>query len=94
MQEHEKSIITLVIIGGVIGLGKLFISSEPMTIRIVLGRTILGMATSLMAGVILIQIPNINPLALIGLACTIAILGSAFIEEYLKKNLKKWLDRE
>ena len=90
MQEHEKSLLTILIIGGLIGIGKLLVSNEPLTFRLIIGRTILGSASSLIAGVILLQIPDISPLALIGIASALGILGSTYIEEYLKKNINKW----
>jgi len=90
MQEHEKSIVMIVVIGGLIGMSKLLVTKEPLSVRLVIGRTILGSATSLIAGVVLLQMPDISPLALVGLASALGILGSTFIEEYLKKNVDKW----
>ena len=71
-------------------MSNLLVSNEPLSVRLIVGRTILGSATSLVAGAVLLQIPDINPLALIGIACALGILGSTFIEEYLKKNMTKW----
>lgn len=88
MQEHDKSILMLIVIGGLIGMSKLLVSKEPLSVRLLIGRTILGSATSLIAGVVLLQIPNVSPLALIGLASSLGILGSTFIEEYLKNRVK------
>lgn len=88
MQEHDKSILMLIVIGGLIGMSKLLVSKEPLSVRLLIGRTILGSATSLIAGVVILQIPNVSPLALIGLASALGILGSTFIEEYLKKRVK------
>lgn len=90
MQEHEKSILMIILIGGLIGMSRLLVSKEPLSVRLVIGRTILGSATSLIAGVVLLQMPDISPLALVGLASALGILGSTFIEEYLKKNVDKW----
>lgn len=90
MQEHEKSILMIIVIGGLIGMSRLLVSKEPLSARLVIGRTILGSATSLIAGVVLLQMPDISPLALVGLASALGILGSTFIEEYLKKNVDKW----
>ena len=90
MQDHEKSILYLMLIGGMIGMSKLLVSSEPLSVRLIIGRTILGSATSVIAGAVLLQVPDINPLALLGIACAFGILGSTFIEEYLKKNINKW----
>lgn len=88
MQEHDKSILMLIVIGGLIGMSKLLVSKEPLSVRLLIGRTILGSATSLIAGVVILQIPNVSPLALIGLASALGILGSTFIEEYLKNRVK------
>ena len=71
-------------------MSRLLVSKEPLSARLVIGRTILGSATSLIAGVVLLQMPDISPLALVGLASALGILGSTFIEEYLKKNVDKW----
>lgn len=90
MQEHEKTLLTLIVIGGLIGMSKLLVSTEKLTFRVILGRTILGSASSLIAGLVLLQIPDISPLALLGIGSALGILGSTFIEEYLKKNSKKW----
>ena len=89
MQEHEKSIVMIVVIGGLIGMSKLLVTKEPLSVRLVIGRTILGSATSLIAGVVLLQMPDISPLSLVGIASGLGILGSTFIEEYLKKNVDK-----
>ena len=80
MQEHEKTFITLFTVGAMIGLAKLLVSDEKITPRLLIGRTILGSASSIAAGVVLIQIPNIDKLALIGIASALGIAGSSFIE--------------
>lgn len=89
MQEHEKTIATLIAIGGLIGMSRLLVSNEPLSWRLIIGRTILGSATSTVAGVVLIQFPDLNPVALVSIACALGILGSTFIEEYMKKNVNK-----
>ncbi|WP_121774912.1 phage holin family protein [Acinetobacter bereziniae] len=90
MQEHEKTLLTLIVIGGLIGMSKLLVSPEPLSWRMIVGRTILGSASSLIAGLVLVQIPDISPLVLISIGSALGILGSTFIEEYLKKNARKW----
>ena len=90
MHDHEKTFLTLIFIGGLIGMSKLLVSNEKITIRVLVGRNILGSASSLIAGLVLLQIPDISKLALIGIASALGILGSTFIEEYLKNNAKKW----
>lgn len=90
MQDHERTFLTIIVVGGLIGMSKLLVSQEKLTFRVIIGRTILGSASSLIAGLILLQIPDINQIALIAIASALGILGSTFIEEYLKKNVNKW----
>ena len=90
MQEHEKNLLLLIVIGASIGFAKLLVSDEKLTWRLTIGRTILGAATSTIAGAIILQIPDINPLALIAIASALGILGSTFIENWLKSQSTKW----
>lgn len=89
MQEHEKTFLELTIMGALIGIAKLLVSSEAITFRVVLGRTLLGSATSLIAGCVLIKIPNIDPLALLGVGSALGIIGQQYIEKCLRKRLDK-----
>lgn len=93
MQEHESKLgmlATLIIIGAAIGFAKLLVSDEKITWRLAIGRTILGSATSTIAGAVVLQIPDIDPLALIAIAATLGILGSTFIESWLKRQASNW----
>ena len=89
MQDPEKSLWTLVAMGAVIGVGKLLASDEKLSIRLVIGRTVLGSATSMLAGVVLLQFPDIPHLALLGIASGLGILGSQTIEVLLKRRAGK-----
>lgn len=84
MQEYEKSIFGLILTGAFVALGKLLVSKEGITFRIVVGRAILGSATSLLAGLVLIQIPHIHPLALLSLGSGLGIVGQQVIERALR----------
>ncbi|MBR8317308.1 holin, partial [Burkholderia dolosa] len=44
LNPHEKELLTLVILGAAIGLGKLLVGRERLTVRILLGRMIIGAA--------------------------------------------------
>ena len=90
MQDHEKNLLLLIAIGAAIGFAKLLVSDEKLTWRLTIGRTILGAATSTIAGAIILQIPDINPLALISLASALGIMGSTFIESWLKRQANTW----
>ena len=86
MQEHEKSLLSLIILGALIALGKALNSSEPMTARLFVGRMILGSATSVAAGAILIWIPGISPLAINGLGAALGIAGFQAVEIWLRRK--------
>ncbi|MGC0152782.1 hypothetical protein ACPRNU_10025 [Chromobacterium vaccinii] len=89
MQEHEKGFAALILIGAAIGLAKLLVSEEKITTRLAVGRAILGGMTSTVAGVALMQFPNMPPLALLGAGAGIGILGAQYLEAWLKKQADK-----
>ncbi|MEY0514445.1 phage holin family protein [Providencia manganoxydans] len=86
MEEHEKTFITIAILGALIGIGQMLTGAEPITIKLFIGRVILGSATSVAAGAILIWIPDLSPLAITGLASALGIAGYQAIELWLKKR--------
>lgn len=86
MQDYEKHGLTLIAIGAFIGLGKLLASDEKLTWRLIFGRTFLGSGASLVAGVLLMQIPDIDPLALLGAGSALGIVGASVIEAWIKKR--------
>lgn len=88
MDESVKNFLTLVLLGSMIALGKLLQSDEELTLRLIVGRTLLGAATSLIAGVALLQIPDMDPLALIGIGSALGIAGQQTVEAWLKKKAK------
>lgn len=86
MQEHERNLLSLLVLGAMIALGKLLASHEVLTFRLMLGRTILGSAVTLIAGVGLVQFPTLPPLAMLGLGSALGIGGSQVIEAYMKRK--------
>ncbi len=50
MQDYEKGFIALAVMGALIALGKMLSSGEPITLRLVAGRVIVGSALSVAAG--------------------------------------------
>ncbi len=90
MQEHEKNLLFIIVIGALIGFANLLVSDEKLTWRLIIGRTILGAATSTIAGAIVLQIPDVNPLVLIAAASALGILGSTFVESWLKRRATGW----
>lgn len=94
MQEHEKTILELIIMGALIGVAKLLVSSEELTFRLIVGRAVLGSATTMVAGVVLVQIPNLDPIALLGIGSALGIVGSQYIELLLRRRAKAIIGRE
>ncbi|MBR8084574.1 phage holin family protein [Burkholderia vietnamiensis] len=94
MQEHEKTFLELIIMGALIGIAKLLVSSEQLTFRVIVGRALLGSATSMVAGVALLQIPNLDPLALLGIGSALGIVGSQYIEILLRRKATAVIGRE
>lgn len=86
MQEYEKGFIALSVMGAMIALGKLLNSDEPITLRLVTGRVIVGSGLSLIAGVALYFVPDIHPLALAGIGSALGILGQNVVEAWLRKR--------
>lgn len=86
MEEHNKTFITLLILGAFIALGKMMTGNEPITLRLFIGRIILGSAVSVIAGALLIWVPGISPLAITGFGSALGIAGFQLIELWLKKR--------
>ncbi|MGU7854958.1 holin [Burkholderia orbicola] len=74
--EQESELLALFVsIGAAIGLGKLFLGGERLTLRLLLGRMIIGAGLSTSAGAILIVFNELPPIALVGVASTVGIMG-------------------
>ncbi len=51
MQEHERTIITLGILGGIAAASRVLAGAEPITLRLFVGRTLLGLRKTVVAHV-------------------------------------------
>lgn len=85
VSDHMKQVLMLAAVGAAIAMGKLLAGNDPLTWRVAVGRTILGSATSLVAGVVLLQIPNISPLALLGIGSALGIAGAQAVEAMVSR---------
>ncbi|WP_153076881.1 MULTISPECIES: holin [Paraburkholderia] len=85
LNENEKELLTLFIIGAVIALGKLLVGGERMSARIVMGRMIIGAALSTSAGAALVMFHDLTPVALTGVASALGILGQSVLEAAVQK---------
>ncbi|SMG00322.1 phage holin family protein [Burkholderia singularis] len=88
MQEHEKTILELIVMGALIGIAKVLVGHEQLTFRLVIGRAMLGSATSMVAGIALLQIPDLPPIALLGIGSALGIIGSQYLEVLLRRKAK------
>lgn len=86
MQEHERGLAALLVVGALIGLGKLLVSNERLTLRLAMGRAILGSATSTVAGVVLTQMPDMPLPALVGIGAGMGILGAQYLESWIRQR--------
>jgi len=86
MHEEEESLITLLLIGALIAVGRVLASGEPVTPRLFAGRVILGSLVSVAAGAVLIQIPDASPLAVNGLGAALGIAGHQAVEMWLRRR--------
>ncbi|WP_208102278.1 hypothetical protein [Burkholderia sp. D-99] len=71
MQDHEKTILELTIMGGADRCREGTGAQGQLTIPLVAGRATLGSSMSTVAGIVLRQIPDLQPIALLGLGSVI-----------------------
>ena len=74
-------------IGVLTGLGQLMASKEVLTWRIVIGRCLSSAGIATAAGVVLLALPNVSPLAQIGVAAALASLGTSGLERLIQRVL-------
>lgn len=86
MQEYEKNILWLALLGAVIAIGKVLASDEKVTPRLFVGRVILGSATALAAGAVLVWIPGLSQIAITGLGAAFGVAGHQAIEIWLRRR--------
>ena len=87
MENHEKAALYLLGIGAAVSIGKLLASSEKLTLRLVLGRALVGAVMSLPAGLLLLTVPDLHPLALLSMGAAIGIMGEQWLEGWLHNKL-------
>ncbi|MCE9730642.1 phage holin family protein [Pectobacterium aroidearum] len=89
MNEPDKSILSLFLIGALIVVGKVLAGGEPVTLRLFIGRVLLGGFVSMVAGVALVQFPTLSPVAINGIGAALGIAGYQAIELLIKSQLDK-----
>jgi hypothetical protein len=85
VNNDTKAFLMLVGTGAMVALGKLLSSDEKFSLRLYVGRIITGSATSLVAGLLLLQIPDIAPIALLAAGSALGIAGSQMVEVFMRR---------
>lgn len=90
MDQHEKSLLLLLLVGAVAAVGKALASAEPITLRAFVGRALVGGTTAMIAAVALAFWPDLPLPALLGLASLIGHIGAEalmkFAGDYLNRG--------
>lgn len=92
MNEADKSILTLFLIGVIAVVGKVLSGGEKITLRLFIGRTLSGGLVSMVAGVALVQFPDLSPVAVNGLGAVLGIAGYQTLELLIQRRLNKGKD--
>lgn len=85
MEDWQKTVAWLAGVGMLVAVGRALTSKEPLSVQIIVGRTILGGALGLVAGLLLLQFPGIPMPALIGAGAGIGILGEQMLELVVRR---------
>ncbi|WP_019704242.1 phage holin family protein [Klebsiella pneumoniae] len=89
MTEGEKSVLSLFVIGVLIVVGKVLAGGEPINARLFIGRMLLGGFVSMVAGVALVQFPDLPPAAVCGFGSMLGIAGYQAVELAIQRKIKK-----
>ena len=76
-------------IGVSIGVGKLLLSEEPLSARLLIGRAVSTGGIAMAAGAVLVWIPSLPLLGQIGIAAGLASLGTSGLERMLSRAIGK-----
>lgn len=80
MNDWEKNLAWLAGIGALIAVGRALTSTERLSWRVVVGRTILGSAVATVAALIYIPFPDAPMPVVVGAGAALGILGEQVLE--------------
>ena len=80
MTNDESLLMKIGVVGFMLGIAKLLAGDEALTWRKVIGRSLLGTGSSLIAGLIMIPHPKAPQIVVVGAAALLGILGQSVIE--------------
>lgn len=73
------------LVGFVIAIGKILSSTEPITLRLAIGRCLVTGGIAVAAGAVLALFPDLPLVAQIGMAAALASLGTSGLEAVVKR---------
>ncbi len=88
--SREQILLMLAAVGAVIAVGKMLAGGGKITLRLMIGRVIIGAGLSVAAAAALAMWPDLPGVALIGIGSAFGILGQAFLEGIVRR----WLDQK
>lgn len=86
-REAIAQAILFAVIGTLTGLGQLLASKEVLTKRIILGRCLSTAGIAMAAGIVLLIVPGLPPIAQIGVAAALASLGTSGLERMIQRAI-------
>jgi hypothetical protein len=89
LNNETNTLITMLFVGLITAVGQMLSSGEKVTWKHVVGRCITTSVLALAAGSILVWVPNVSPLALVGVSAMLSSLGTSALERMLQKQLEK-----
>ena len=83
----ETQVALLAALGAVVGLGQLLAGAEPLTVRLVVGRALTSAGLGASSAALLILMPDLPLAAQLGIAATLASLGTSALERLFQRIL-------
>lgn len=78
--------LVLMAIGALVGLGQALASSEPVTVRQTIGRTLVSTAVAMVSTCIYYLKPDVDPLVVIGVGSLLSVMGSGVLSDIVKSR--------
>jgi hypothetical protein len=85
LDEASKNVLSLAVVGAVVGIGTLLASEEVSTWRVTIGRAISSGALGMSAAAILSFMPDLPFAAQLGVAAVLASLGTSALERLFQR---------
>lgn len=85
MDKSEQTLVTVGVLGALLGIGKLLASGDPIKPRQAIGHALVSSGIAMSAGAVLAWIPDATPTLVIGLSCALASLGTSGLSLFLQR---------